>query len=222
MRVKQVSEDKAKHPRERGLLSALFVCILLAGCGGGGGDAAVAVTPAAPAPAAMPPLSALPIKLSAGLTLGNASWVDGSTATGGQGAAIGGVNCLVNENYHIHSHLSIFMNGTRLAIPKNVGLQGCAYELHTHDSSGIIHIETSTNHPFTLGQFFSVWGQPLSSTNVAGYTGLAVAVYVTDGTSLTRYTGNPGDLELKAHRDITIVLGSAIAEIPAYEWPGDY
>jgi hypothetical protein len=47
-----------------------------------------------------------------------------------------------------------------------------------HDHSGIIHIESATvpSQPYTLGEFFAIWGQPLST--VATLTGM-VRVYTT-------------------------------------------
>ncbi len=30
--------------------------------------------------------------------------------------------------------------------------------LHTHDTSGIIHVESNTVRPYTLGEFLSIWG----------------------------------------------------------------
>ena len=190
--------------------------LALSGCGGGGGSTTPAPTSTTPV------LSPTPIALTSATVLGAKFWSDGSTATGGNGsAAMGGVNCLVSENYHIHSHLDIFKNGQALSLPAQIGLQGCAYELHTHDTSGIIHVETAAVSRFRLGQFFAVWGQPLSSTNVAGITGLPVVAYVTNGGVMTPYTGNLSDIELTSHESITIQIGTPLLEIPSYTWdPG--
>src|SRR6266540_3749304 len=38
--------------------------------------------------------------------------------------------------------------------------------LHTHDGSGVVHIESATDVPFTLGQVFTEWGQPLRADQV--------------------------------------------------------
>lgn len=35
--------------------------------------------------------------------------------------------------------------------------------LHTHDDSGTIHVESSTNRNYRLGEFFKVWGLDLDS-----------------------------------------------------------
>jgi hypothetical protein len=35
--------------------------------------------------------------------------------------------------------------------------------LHTHDNSGIIHVESTVNRNYTLGEFLNVWGLNLNS-----------------------------------------------------------
>ena len=71
---------------------------------------------------------------------------------------------------------------------------------------------------FTLGQLFTLWGQELENTNIADLTGNPVTVYVTDDGVVTEAEGDWHDIELKSHREITIVVGTAIAEIPNFTW----
>lgn len=135
-------------------------------------------------------------------------------------AAAAGVSCLINEDYHIHAHISIFVDGQSFAVPSQIGLGSCAFELHTHDASGVIHIETSTEKKFTLGQVFAVWGEPLTRTNVGGIA-RSVTVYTSDGTGkLSRYNDDIGQLPLTAHRCVYLVLGTAPKELPAFDWDG--
>lgn len=73
-------------------------------------------------------------------------------------------NLPVPDKYHIHSHLTIIINGENVTIPAGIGLEisGCERVLHTHDDSGTIHVEPNSYQPFTLGDFFAVWGKPFS------------------------------------------------------------
>jgi hypothetical protein len=90
--------------------------------------------------------------------------------------------------------------------------------MHTHDQTGIIHIETPTLKTFTLGQFFDIWGQPLSSTNVAGITGNVVA-YINDNGDSRRYMGDLRNIELTSLRDVTLQIGTPpITSLPTYSW----
>jgi hypothetical protein len=108
-----------------------------------------------------------------------------------------------------------------LALPKNIGLQGCAYEVHTHDSSGIIHVETQSYHRITLGDFFAVWGRSLSFTNIADLSGTPVNVYILDMGQLSHYLGDPNEIEMTSHKEITLVIGTVPSEIPTFQWPAN-
>jgi hypothetical protein len=64
---------------------------------------------------------------------------------------------------HIHQHLDLYVAGKRVTIPADIGIvqtaSGVLFSpIHTHDTSGIIHVESPTVRPFTLGEFFDVWG----------------------------------------------------------------
>jgi hypothetical protein len=121
--------------------------------------------------------------------------------------------------YHVHAHLAIFNNGQWLAMPMNVGiLSQCTYEMHTHDQTGIIHMESPAIKQYTLGDFFDIWGQPLSSTNVAGIVGNVVA-YINDNGDARRYMGDLRNIELTSMRDVTLQIGAApIGKLPTYTW----
>jgi hypothetical protein len=172
---------------------------------------------------ALPPVNTTPWILEAGPTgtLGTVTWANGDTATGGNGAPVGNLNCDANltANFDVYTHLSIFRNGEQLAIPQDIGRTGtCEYEIHTHDQSGTIHTASTTYKRFTLGDFFSVWGQPLTTTNVAGITGEPIVIYVEDKGDLRRFMGDPATIELTSHRSIVIQIGSQLPQIPTYDW----
>jgi hypothetical protein len=80
----------------------------------------------------------------------------------------------------------------------------------------------------TLGQYFDIWGQPLTVTNVAGqpstitnvggFTGMPVVVYINDNGDLRQYRGDPRNIELRSHRAITIQIGTPLQQIQTYTW----
>src|SRR5581483_8345176 len=62
---------------------------------------------------------------------------------------------------HIHQHLDLFIDGQSVPVPSGIGIQeaqGFISPIHTHDLSGIIHVESPFAADFTLGQFFDIWG----------------------------------------------------------------
>jgi hypothetical protein len=80
-----------------------------------------------------------------------------------------------HENFHIHAMLHVYVNGLLQPVPAEIGIEaskGFETSLHTHDSTGIIHMEARHPYPFTLGDFFAVWGVKLGPAQVGGLTGL--------------------------------------------------
>jgi len=76
------------------------------------------------------------------------------------------------QTLHIHAHLEVFVDGTRVEVPANIGInqtQGFLTSLHTHDATGIIHIESPTVRTFTLGEVFDVWGVRFTPDCLGGY-----------------------------------------------------
>jgi len=62
--------------------------------------------------------------------------------------------------------MDIFVHGKKVQLPALVGINpGAGYltELHTHDASGVMHIEAQKSRTFTLGQFFAVVGGCIST-----------------------------------------------------------
>ena len=144
------------------------------------------------------------------------------------GQTVDGIQCSTSEQtaYHIHSHLAIFSSGTAVRVPAGIGIPGpqqvqngfvlggkCLYWLHTHDATGIIHIESPVTRVYTLGDFFDIWGQPLSSTQVGTAKG-TVTVFVNG----KRFTGDPRSIKLDPHTVIQLDVGTAVPPKP-YTFP---
>lgn len=212
----------------RNLFVPIAVAVLANACGGSGDDSPPPAPPP-PAPAPIPPLAQTAIDISAGQQIGRVNWADGHTATGGTGQTLDTVPCQrIDSTWHVHSHLAISLNGELLAIPNFVGtlsatptFGGCFYEVHVHDRSGRLHLESSVQRDYTLGAFFKIWGQPLSTSNVAGITGLPVDFFITEGGTTVRYTGDPNAIALGSRRLITIQIGTPLTALPNVTWTGN-
>ncbi len=134
---------------------------------------------------------------------------------------IDGIKCEASEQvvYHIHAHLTIFVNGQPRVIPYGIGIDPplqyttsngtfvnggiCFYWLHTHAADGIMHIESPTQTTYNLGQFFDVWGQPLNGSQVGAVKG-PMKVFV-DGKP---YTGDPRLIPLQTHTQVQLDVGT--------------
>jgi hypothetical protein len=136
-----------------------------------------------------------------------------STAAQAGGQPVDGIEAGSKEQllFHIHAHLAIYVNGQQKLVPYGIGivppyrLQSTDsgpfvaggsnfYWLHTHDETGIIHIESPQQRTFTLGNLFDIWHQPLSPTQVGPATGQVVALVNNHPVG-----GDPRAIPLAAH-----------------------
>ena len=170
-----------------------------------------------------------PIPLVQATQVGLAMFEPGDTPTGGNGQPVDGIEGSSREmlKVHVHAHLALFNKGQQIAIPYGIGIvkpfqvnngfvgmgQGI-YWLHTHDATGIIHVESPDDRTYTLGNFFNIWGQTLTSGNVAGLKGLVHAFV--DGKA---YSGNPRNIVLGAHTQITLEVAAPFVPPPTYLFP---
>ena len=154
------------------------------------------------------------------------------TSTAATGQPVDGIKCQTSEQvlFHIHSHLTIFVNGSPRQVPAGIGIPGaraqntprgpfissgtCFYWLHTHAADGIIHTESPVHRTFTLGNFFNVWGQPLGPGQVGPARGHVTAIY--NGQA---YQGNPRDIPLNAHAQIQLEVGKPLIGPTSITWP---
>lgn len=158
----------------------------------------------------------------------SASWAAPADVEAGVKAA--GLQMLTAEGtaLHIHQHLSVTVDGSPVVVPAEMGIdvaQQRISPIHTHDESGIIHVESPTVQTFTLGQVFDEWQQKLAPGRVGPYRdgadGQTVTVFV-DGKT---YAGDPRSIPLTSHEDIDIVVakkGSAVTAPQAFSWPAGY
>lgn len=145
---------------------------------------------------------------------------------GVNGQPVANIKCDSGEQLavHYHAHLSIIYRGEPASIPANTGIlstQNCFYWMHTHTTTGIVHIEApkdSASRQFTVGDFFQIWNQPLSTRQVATFKvgkGDELKMWV-DGKP---YTGDPRKIVLKSHTQVVIEIGPPFIDPPpTYDW----
>ncbi len=117
---------------------------------------------------------------------------------------------------HYHAHLDILASGAKVRVPGGIGMviangqESGISVVHTHDTSGIIHIESPTNSPYVLGQVFTQWGVSLATGTLGGLidgNGNVLRVLV-DGRA---FEGDPATIVLKAHQEIALWYGPTTA-----------
>jgi hypothetical protein len=137
------------------------------------------------------------------------------------GTTADGIECQSMEQvvYHIHAHLTVFVDGHTRQIPYGIGIGqprhveqtgrgafvaggACFAWLHTHASDGIIHIESPDKRTYTLGEFFDIWRQPLSRNRVGPVRGPVTTIF-----NGHLFNGSPRRVPLLAHAQIQLEVG---------------
>ena len=139
---------------------------------------------------------------------------------------VDGVPCLGGDLpvNHFHIHIEVLLDGSQVTVPAGIGVGrpwaenppgfiatgGCFAWIHTHDTTGVVHVFTQVGKSDTLGQVFSVWGQPLDTGGALGFRG-NIAVLV-NGQAMG---GDPRSIPLKNLENIVVELGKAPETPPA-------
>jgi hypothetical protein len=159
----------------------------------------------------------------------------------------------MSNNYHIHAFIGIYYNGQEYAIPRGIGIDqplnsndleinyatnpGDFYYLHSHDSTGVIHVEDPSTTPvtqsiYTLKNILDVWGVQLTPFGLGSMQGTVTAytsgqVYrgggncsgstpppgtpigngTTPESTLTQWTGDPNTIPIYSHEVIWLFIG---------------
>ena len=239
--IEQAKKAEARRKRRRRLAAWGGAAVVLAGAGTGIGLAVSGGGPGGADSASYAALSTLGTLKAApppGATgpeqvpIPNVQPLAGtSAATAGQ--AIDGVSCQTSEQtiFHIHTHLTIFVNGQQRQVPAGIGIPGavaqqtsagpfvdsgtCFYWLHTHAADGIVHIESPVQRTFTLGDLFDEWGQPLSAGQVGPAKG-KVTVIVNGKV----WQGDPRSAPLGSRENLQLEVGTPLVAPETIDWSG--
>lgn len=178
---------------------------------------------------------------------------DGTTSVDGMscGAVTEGAS-YPQSAFSQHAFVGIYDNGTWEALPQAIGMvkpvsptagtpshptdtyavenNQCEYNLHTHDYSGLVHVEDETlaqsNEMMpayaTLQALFDLWGAQLGATGItAGSSSMTGPVTIYSGTpggrtsagndivtSYAPFAGAAGSLQFSKHMAVWIVVGT--------------
>jgi hypothetical protein len=214
----------------RPLIATAACALLLAGCGSSSSKSTSSTTASStPAASSQTSTSSSQQVGFEGMPIEQGATVASPSTTGTK--AVNGITCGLKEQlaYHTHSHLSVFENGQPRALPGGIGIPGskvvqstegpvasggqCIYWLHTHAPDGVIHVESPTKRIYTLGDFFDIWRQPLSHTQVGDVKGTISAIV----------NGKPWTKDVRAipllpHAVIQLNVGQPAVPFQAIAW----
>lgn len=127
---------------------------------------------------------------------------------------------------HFHDHLDVYVDGKSVTVPTGIGFTdptqgetGGRSPVHTHDASGIIHIEAaSPGERYTLGQVLRQWGVLADTGAIGGSPAAGWAIFVNG----TRQQTDPYTVTLQPKQEIVLVRGTAPDPLPAtYNFPAN-
>jgi hypothetical protein len=152
--------------------------------------------------------------------------LDTSIAALHAGQVVDSVPCLAQELpvQHIHVHLVILDDGANVTVPAGIGVGrpwgtdpdgfistgSCFAWIHTHDTTGVVHLFSADGKSYTLGQLFSVWGQPLGAGHAFNFSGQVTVLVNGDHVG-----GDPRDIDLANFFNVVIELGKPPSTPPA-------
>lgn len=214
----------------------MSAALILAGCGAAGNSpptVPVTFTTTTPTPtsAAATPTSRPTIGPN-GLPSETGPFLASATTTA-LGAIVDGIQCqpLAQLAYTAYAHLQVYVEGRSQALPGGIGLvnqnpqttttglfygaTACMYWLHTRASDGLIEVQSPVNRRYTLGDFFEIWKQPLSSQRVADQHGAVTALV-----NGRRWRGDPATIPLTEHANIELAVGKPVPEAKPVVWAG--
>jgi hypothetical protein len=184
---------------------------------------------------------------------GTAGAPNGSSAVDGMScSAVTEGTSYPQTQFSQHAFVGIYNNGTWEALPQAIGMVNpvaptsgtpahpndtyavennqCEYNMHTHDYSGLVHVEdetiaqSNTTMPSyaTLQALFDLWGAQLGATGIiAGANSLSGPVTIYSGTpseknsagndqvtSYSLFTGAASSLQFSKHMAVWIVVGT--------------
>jgi hypothetical protein len=151
----------------------------------------------------------------------------GAAARTGRAAA--GLRCAAAVGPRVGAHLELFANERVVIVPAGVGIAPpherdgayvrggrCSYPARTVEPTGVIQLDPRTH--VTLGQFFRLWGQPLSATRLAGFrarAGTEVRAYVAG----RRWRGTLAAIPLARHAQVVLEVNGYVPPHSRYRFP---
>jgi hypothetical protein len=123
-----------------------------------------------------------------------------------------GLPARAGTSLHTHQHVDLFVNGKSVIVPAGIGIgEGLISPLHTHDVSGVIHVESPTVRSYSLAEFFAVWGVRLSKKCLADECGEGKLHFFVDG----KPAADPNLIVLTQHQEIAVAFGPPPEPVPS-------
>jgi hypothetical protein len=141
---------------------------------------------------------------------------------------VAGMACSRRSRDRFGVHLELFANQLVVLVPAGIGVAPprrtrgpyvlggrCSYPVRTREPTGVAEIKQGRN--LRLGQFFALWGQPLSSVQLAGFraSGQGRVLAFVGGRP---WRGDPRQIPLRRHSQIVLEIGGFVPPHARYRF----
>jgi hypothetical protein len=199
----------------------LALAIALGGCGGGQRASTLMPPPPAGEFAALPP-DQRPFQAGRG-----PRFHPPATFTKVRRRSIvNGMRCTRRTATRVYAvHLELYAERLVFGVPAGIGVApplrrsgafvlggACTYPVWTVEPTGVVLV--SARRRLTLGEFFDLWGQPLTRFRLAGFGG-RVAAFIGG----RRRPGDPRAIALAPHAEIVLEVGGFVLPHRRYLFP---
>ena len=140
--------------------------------------------------------------------------------------AVAGLRCSAHSVDRVGVHVELFANRRVVLVPPGIGIAGpvvrrhgrvvggrCSFPLRTREPTGTVELARGAR--LTLGEFFAVWGQPLTRGRLLAFRG-RVRAYMNGRAR----GGNPRRIALAPHANVVLEVGGHVPPHPGYLFPG--
>lgn len=159
---------------------------------------------------------------------GSASSASSTPTAVPPGKTIAGIGCNYSEiyTYHQHAHLAMYDHGKAVTMPSNIGFDynhDCLYWMHSHSpSENVIHMEAPHTLVPRLQNFVDIWKYSYQTQSISqnvwppllSGTAPGMKVWVNQ----KPYSGNPLNIRLKPHTNVTIEVGPPYVKPKPFTW----
>jgi hypothetical protein len=145
---------------------------------------------------------------------------------------VGAMRCRRRGGKRYGAHIELFARNRGLLVPAGIGIappqrrrgafvEGgrCTYPVRTLAPTGVVEVDPAALRGTpTVGELFSVWGQPLTARRLAGFTatsGSGLVAFI-DG---RRWVGDPRAIPLRRHAQIVMELEASVSPHSVYAFP---
>jgi hypothetical protein len=141
-------------------------------------------------------------------------------------SSVAGMPCSTADGKRFGAHVELFARRRVIAIPAGIGVAPpqrrdgayvrggrCSYPLRTLEPTGVIELVPGPTR--TLGDFFAVWGQPLSRMRLLSFRAPVLAFV--DGRA---WNGDPRAIPLARHAQIVLEVDGALPPHRVYRFAG--